>query len=71
MFDGLYIMSEQTWQSLKDMEFDFANTQPDPIRYIMLTLARIEVEINNDIPFGLYTIVQNEDEQGASEERGE
>lgn len=66
MFDGLYIMSEQTWQALKDTEFDFANTQPDTIRYIMLTLARMEVEINNDIPFGLYTVVQNEDEHGAS-----
>jgi len=61
MFDGLYIMSEKTWEALKAEEFEFATTQPDPIQYIMKTLAQLDVEFDENVPFGLYVLIPDED----------
>jgi hypothetical protein len=56
-FDGVYVMSEQTWDMLKETEFAFAKTQPDPIAYIAKTIAKLNVEIDEEMPLGLYAFI--------------
>lgn len=50
--EELFVMSDATWNNLKEKEYEFANTQPDPIKYIK-SLASLNVSIDNSLPFGM------------------
>lgn len=58
--ESLFVMNEATWEAFKEREYEFANTQPDPIEYIK-SLASLDVSIDNDLPFGVVELWNKHD----------
>lgn len=58
--DSLFIMNEATWEDIKEREYVFANTQPDPIKYLK-SLTSLNVSIDNDLQFGIIELWNKHD----------
>lgn len=65
----VFVMSEETWDNFKQEEYEFANTQPDPIVYLQ-SLSQLNIVMDNTLPYGIvemwdkdkYDDMENEDE---------
>lgn len=66
---NIFVMNGQTWEAFKEKEFEFANTQPDPIKYIM-DLGKMNVATDETVPFGVIEMWTRENWEKFCEETG-
>jgi len=52
MREIIFVMSNDSWEWIKEKEYEFANTQPDPIQYLK-EVSSLNVVIDNGLPFGI------------------
>lgn len=58
--ENVFLMSMDSWIAFKEQEFDIADSQPDPISYL-LSFCSMSVVIDNNIDFGIAEMWNLED----------